>query len=186
MYERSQKIIGKKVGLLTVTEYAFTKKNRSYWKCRCTCGKEIIASISNLQSGLIRSCGCLRTLKFEAGISGLKKLYSDYKTAAKKESREFTLTLEQFKKITSEKCSYCGTEPCAISASEHTKKAEVVKHTAYKYNGIDRIDSSKGYIEGNVTPCCRWCNIIKRERTVEEFKQHINRIYSFLIKSQAS
>ena len=48
------------------------------------------------------------------------------------------------------------------------------------YNGLDRIDSSKGYELGNVVPCCMRCNSAKNNMTVEEFKEHIKRIYNHL------
>jgi Zn-finger protein len=43
-------------------------------------------------------------------------------------------------------------------------------------NGIDRLDSNRGYIEGNIVPCCGDCNFAKRSLTVEDFLQLIKRI----------
>jgi hypothetical protein len=114
------------------------------------------------------------------GEAGLIKLYLNYKKSARREHREFNLTIEEFKEITSNNCTYCGIEPLAISAIKRSKKFEVIAYTLYKYNGIDRIDSSEGYVQGNVAPCCKWCNRIKRERTVKDFKEHIDRIYKHL------
>lgn len=55
----------KKYGRLTVMEFAGTRifgdgQSKSVWKCMCECGNEIIASASNLKSGYVRSCGCLK------------------------------------------------------------------------------------------------------------------------------
>ena len=47
---------GKRFGRLLVLEYA--GKNR--WKCLCDCGNVVYPIGSNLRSGDIRSCGCLR------------------------------------------------------------------------------------------------------------------------------
>ena len=47
------------------------------------------------------------------------------------------------------------------------------------HSGIDRIDSSKGYVKGNVAACCRQCNFAKGSITVEKFKKHINKIYTY-------
>ena len=58
-------------------------------------------------------------------------------------------------------CIYCGNY-------KYSNKTKIRDHTFY-YNGIDRIDSSKGYIEGNVVSCCSSCNGIKMDRTLEEF-----------------
>jgi hypothetical protein len=114
----------------------------------------------------------------EPGECGLKSLFSKYKISSKKENRKFSLTLDEFKKITSGNCTYCGEKPNKVSASEHIRKLETKKYTSYLYNGIDRVNSNKGYISSNVVPCCHWCNTIKRERTVEELKNHVTRIYN--------
>lgn len=173
-------VIGKKYGKLTIIAYAYTKNKKKFWKCLCDCGKEPVINLNNIRQGLVRSCGCLRTHKYNPGESGLRILFSDYKTSARKEGRVFDLTLEDFKSITSKSCTYCGSKPFMISTSEHTKKPETKDYAAYKYNGIDRIDSNRGYEKDNIVPCCRWCNIIKRERTVEEFKIHVIKIYNHL------
>jgi hypothetical protein len=46
-------------------------------------------------------------------------------------------------------------------------------------NGLDRIDSSIGHVLENVVPCCFDCNIMKSNRTVDEFLAHIKKISSF-------
>lgn len=38
------------------------------------------------------------------------------------------------------------------------------------YQGIDRVDSDKGYVTGNVLPCCRICNCAKGTLTKTEFE----------------
>jgi len=173
-------LIGKKFGRFTIEKFAYRKNGKAYWKCKCDCGNEVIVVQGNLVTMSSRSCGCLRTHKYEPGEAGLKSLYSKYRISAKKENRAFNLTLDEFKKLTSGNCNYCGVEPEKIQCSMVSKKTEVKNHTAYAYNGIDRIDSTKGYEKNNVTTCCLWCNIIKRERTIEEFKEHIRRITNHL------
>lgn len=42
--------------------------------------------------------------------------------------------------------------------------------------GIDRLDSSKGYIDGNCVPCCHICNQMKNDLTVQDFLSHISKI----------
>ena len=42
--------------------------------------------------------------------------------------------------------------------------------------GIDRIDSSVGYIYSNCTPCCSECNFMKQSSSVEEFEKQIIKI----------
>ncbi|WP_434310037.1 AP2/ERF family transcription factor [Hominifimenecus sp. rT4P-3] len=60
--------IGQVFGRLTVIGYAGKKRKKTersavtitYWLCRCTCGKEIVAAQPGLQNGDTESCGCLQ------------------------------------------------------------------------------------------------------------------------------
>jgi hypothetical protein len=175
------KMVGKKFNKLTVKEYAYRKDNSFYWKCICDCGNETVASSNCLRFGKIKSCGCFLLTKHEPGFSGLKRIYLIYKQSAKQRNLTFNLTIDKFKKITSQNCSYCGIPPSEISDhSKNHKNGTVNDYTAYKFNGIDRIDSKKGYDEENVTPCCKRCNYVKHTSTVEELKNHVIKIYEHL------
>lgn len=65
-------LLGQRFGRLVVIEAAESKNNKTYWKCKCDCGKEYIGSTSSLRSGRLNSCGCLRAET--ARINGLKQL----------------------------------------------------------------------------------------------------------------
>lgn len=56
----------------------------------------------------------------------------------------------------------------------------------WKHNGIDRVDSSKGYTLDNCVPCCSKCNYAKHEMSVEEFKEYITNVYQKLILKGSS
>lgn len=60
--------VGKTYGKLTVIDFFGSKNNKLYWKCRCECGNETVASGIDLRSGSIKSCGCMRSFG-EAAIS---------------------------------------------------------------------------------------------------------------------
>lgn len=45
---------------------------------------------------------------------------------------------------------------------------------------VDRIDSNKGYIEGNVCICCAYVNKMKNDLNIEEFKLFITSLYKNL------
>lgn len=54
-------LVGAQFGRLTVIHRAarqFKSKN-AFWKCKCSCGQEIIVPSNNLRSGNSKSCGCL-------------------------------------------------------------------------------------------------------------------------------
>lgn len=52
---------GDKYGRLTVLERCGSKDNNAIFKCRCDCGKEIVAVGKNLRNGNKKSCGCLNS-----------------------------------------------------------------------------------------------------------------------------
>lgn len=50
-------VISKKFNKLTVISFAFVKKHRKYYNCKCDCGKMTTARISDLRNGHKKSCG---------------------------------------------------------------------------------------------------------------------------------
>lgn len=51
---------GKQYGNLTVIRQAETNSHDAYWECICTCGNKTIVRGTDLRSGRVKSCGCLR------------------------------------------------------------------------------------------------------------------------------
>jgi hypothetical protein len=84
--------------------------------------------------------------------------YEDYKRDAARKKRTFELTLEEFRAIISKPCAYCG------------------KIEELEYNGIDRVDNTKGYYLDNCASACKMCNLMKSDHTVTEFKNHCKTI----------
>jgi hypothetical protein len=86
--------------------------------------------------------------------------FAMYKRSARRKGRRFSLSKEQFAKLVTKKCHYCGDQ-------------ELDKNLV----GIDRIDSSIGYLPENCVPCCERCNKMKMETSFEEFLFRIYKIY---------
>ena len=100
----------------------------------------------------------------------MRQVIKMYKHGAKRRGLEYKLTEKQFKEITQQPCYYCGIIP--------SNKRDIEGYNgAYIYSGIDRVDNTKGYITGNVVPCCYQCNLSKGKLTLEEFKNWIKRVY---------
>ena len=109
--------------------------------------------------------------KLNSGIASMRKLIRDYKRHAKDRELEWSLTEEQVVELTKQDCYYCGVKPNNISKS-------AIYNGSYTYNGLDRVDNNKGYTIDNVVPCCKKCNTIKGNLTLQEFKELINKIYN--------
>lgn len=91
------------------------------------------------------------------------KTFEIYKYSAKKRNLEFSITIEQLTQIVKGKCYYCDFEP--------RKYADGIR------NGIDRLNSKKGYIESNVISCCSTCNMMKGKLSHDIFMDKIKTIY---------
>jgi hypothetical protein len=183
----AQDRIGKKFGRLTVIGFAYYKPRKNgnsrdaFWQCKCDCGNEKEVMNSNLLSGNVSSCGCVReeSLKklHEANIDDsatFRAVLKTYKWSAKQRGISFKLTEEKFKELTQGNCEYCGTQPSFI---KERNGRTAYKGKPYVYNGIDRVDNDKGYVSDNCVPCCRICNIAKGEMTVKEFLDWIKKVY---------
>ena len=73
-------LTNQKFNMLTVISLAYIKHHKSYWNCKCECGKEKIIYSSKLKNGTTKSCGCLkkqRTIErnYKHGLCGTR-LYS--------------------------------------------------------------------------------------------------------------
>lgn len=54
-------ITGKRFGRLVATERLYTDEHKhSVWLCLCDCGNTHVSSLTNLRSGRVLSCGCLK------------------------------------------------------------------------------------------------------------------------------
>ena len=85
-----------------------------------------------------------------------------YKKNAKKRNIDFNLTKEDFYFLTQQKCHYCG--------------------DMKEYNGIDRIDSNKGYELNNCVPCCEICNKMKLDYSYDFWIDHMKKVIKYVVK----
>lgn len=123
-----------------------------------------------------KKCGWKRIgfSKLKEG-SGLRSCWHLIKKSAAKREIIFDLSVDQVGRITSQDCYYCGLKPSAKTNNVNTKN----KINAYLHNGIDRLDSNKGYVIENCVPCCKYCNIAKSTMSVEMFLLFIERVFKF-------
>jgi dihydroxyacid dehydratase/phosphogluconate dehydratase len=97
------------------------------------------------------------------GVAAFNRMFWKYKDNAKKRARPFTLTKEEFRKLTRQKCHYCGRTATLIQC-----------------NGIDRVDNALGYSLNNCVACCKKCNYMKRVMLVNDFIKHAAQITKYM------
>jgi len=103
--------------------------------------------------------------------------YRSYKSSAKRRGLVFELTLGEFKDLASTPCYHCGTLACRVCRVSSYKRK---RNYRSKVNGVDRLDSSIGYVAENCVPCCTDCNRAKWEMTTDQFHAWVKRISNFL------
>lgn len=180
---------GQKFGMLTAIRRRPGFKRRSdgapitYYECLCECGKKKMICGTSLAAGITKSCGC-RQGKHEHlvgrlgyGESALNSKLKDYIAQAERRGLPFELSRRHAKRIMSDFCFYCGSPPLAL-----TKKAG--GYGEFAYNGIDRLNNEKGYIKGNVVPCCADCNWVKGRCSFGRFVAWVERAANHLRENQ--
>lgn len=68
---RSKDITGVRSGKLVAVEPIGEKRNGAMlWRCQCDCGGELITESYKISSGVVKSCGCERSLKKIKDLTG--------------------------------------------------------------------------------------------------------------------
>jgi hypothetical protein len=127
------------------------------YKCRiCNLNKNIIEFNKNGKYTRTQCKDCERNYRATRGkiySRGLKARWLSSIQRAKNRKIDFSLTFEEYIESISQPCFYC---------SDYFGKVEAGI-------GLDRVDSSEGYLKQNVVSCCKTCNIIKHDSlSVEE------------------
>jgi hypothetical protein len=118
--------------------------------------------VSNLKRNL--------TKEKEVRDTTLRELFKDYRKSAKKKNLDFFLSLNMFLTFVNSRCFYCDSD---FSNSKGYRQDLTIR---VWYNGIDRIDNSKGYIEGNIVTCCWKCNQWKKADSIDDFLSHVRKL----------
>lgn len=152
----------------------------SMWSCECKgCGNIFKSRSHNIKNriGCISCTASLKSARRHSKIDHygyINRLFRDYKKGAIRRNLDFELNFDDFYKLLIGDCHYCQSKPIEHKGG---KPYMVKTLPPLKRNGVDRLDSSIGYVEGNVVSCCTKCNYAKHEMTVEEFKRWIEKLY---------
>lgn len=159
---------------------------RRYVNARCKCGREKVICINNVRCGNSTCCGlspCRGTERDKDIEVGYRAILYVYKKHAKDRGFPFDLNYDYFKELTKGNCHYCGIEPIQVYQLKNPKTGKIRSGVPITYNGVDRVDSTKGYFNDNVVTCCKICNRAKSNLSLDDFKDWINRVYLKTIKT---
>lgn len=179
---------GHETGALTVLRYVGSTRNKGERKyiCRCTCGSEIEVRQSRIanQHGC-RSCSTRKAKEKYANpgpangnYKGTKDIPGEYFGNLRNRSRNYgtplELTINDLQALYEQqdgKCAYTG-ETIRVYSGHFSKKLRARNRAS-----LDRIDSSKGYVPGNVQWVLAEVNLMKNVLSQTDFLALVARIY---------
>ena len=149
------------------------RKSVGEWRCK-PCAMKVAG---------LKNRGRIASNRLPNAGGGFNSLFNVYAKRAREQNLAFNFSKELFSSMTKCVCHYCGSEPTAEKwANGDTGKRAGIP--PYIYNGIDRIDSNKGYEVGNILTCCKVCNYMKLDHSYDFFMGHIEKINAHMAVKQ--
>ena len=161
-------LVGQRFGYLEVVQMARTSKSKGgVWRaiCKClNCGNpDFDANVQNMIRGSVTSCGCRKDhhMKMRGSSSprytGYKEISGSYwgkvKKGALRRSIQFSISLEYAWKLFKEQDRRCYLSGLPLRFRTYKNRDQTAS--------LDRIDSSKGYIQGNIAWAHKDVNVMK-------------------------
>lgn len=167
----SSSLIGKRFRKLVVIDSAGKDNGTTYWVCKCDCGKIVIVRRGHLtEKNGTRSCGCSRRGKNSSHWTGYGDIsggfYHKIQEGAKKRGIKFAVGIKYLWKLFQEqegRCALSG-ESLEIPTDSMAWRSQS-KRTA----SLDRIDSTGGYVRGNVQWVHKDINMMKYKLSQDYF-----------------
>jgi hypothetical protein len=163
---------GDKVNYLKLIKTVYVKgngsKGRLSWVCECVCGREVIRRQDFLGSKRAKSCGCQSASLKNTGPKDKKwrgcgelsgQYFSYIRCGAKKRDIEFAITIDYAWELFENQGRRCTLTGLPLVFHSHRERLRGLQQTA----SLDRIDSTKGYVPGNVQWVHKDVNMMKKE-----------------------
>ncbi len=173
-----ENLVNQIFGKLTVIQYEgkkkFKNRKKHIWLCQCECGNTKIIEESGLKSGKSKSCGCVRKQVGNNSLNwkGYKDIsitfWNSIKNKATERNLEFNITVEYAWELFEKQNHQCSLSGLKLNFSKNSKDRGIAS--------LDRIDSTKGYIEGNVQWLHKHVNIMKLDHKQDYFLKLCNLI----------
>lgn len=139
----------------------------------CRCGKEAWCTKQELETGKRNRCdACGKIRRFGARVDDISiNFFHNYKRNAQSRNIDFNITIEYVADLFRKQEGKCALSGMSIEIAGTPWKGQT--------GSLDRIDSTKGYIEGNVQWLHKVVNEMKWDLKEVEFLTIVNRINKF-------
>lgn len=177
MNRRQTDLVGYQCGRLTVISKGYSAPSQLFWKCRCQCGNIRFYTRQQLMKGTLLSCGCFKSEckgnshKNWRGIGILPSSFvCKIKAHAKRRKIKFELNKEYLWSVFSNQKEMCALTGLKLTfPTSHNEMKRGVGNAS-----LDRIDSSKGYVEKNVQWVHKDINMMKQQLSTTRFVNMCN------------
>jgi hypothetical protein len=141
-------------------------KRPTWWECECDCGNTVLVNGSKLRKA--KSCGCYgETGNNSPNWTGYKdidgKYWKNIQAGAKSRGHVFEIDLAYVWDIYIKQNGRCALSGLPIQFAYKNG------HRQQRTASIDRIDSSKGYVKGNIQWLLLDINFMKQKFSSEHF-----------------
>lgn len=188
--------IGQEFGkLIVISErfYRYANSGKKIWsvKCECNCQtpkKIVTIDISDLCTERVKSCGCIHSDKMKTchGFGQQNAIwkspneisinfFNEKKKKAAKRKIEWNISIEYLYEIWKSQNGFCPLSNVKLTIHRYRKLGKNFRGTA----SIDRVDSSKGYIEGNIQFTHKIINKMKWEFNIPTFLYYCDLVTNF-------
>lgn len=157
--------------------------NRIFWQCQCDCGQTAEYREDYITNNKAQSCGCKHPRNNKGNQHSLWRgkgqLNGQYismiRCSAKKRDIEYNVTTEYLWDIFQKQDGKCALSGMPINFESYRNKQAGAIQTA----SLDRIDSSKGYIVGNLQWIHKDINLMKNHFHQQYFIEICKKIVDF-------
>lgn len=145
-------LTNQRFGRLIALKDIGTQFGKRLWRCKCDCGSYTNVVSSKLIENGVLSCGCKKhdKGKHRSSYRGCGDLsgyvWSGIRSSAQARNLSFDISIEYAWHLFCKQNGKCALSGESINLYDSRRETRSEQHTA----SLDRIDSSLGYIEGNV------------------------------------
>lgn len=196
-----EKYLNKKYNRLTIIQITdefepYTYNGKTTKKpiviCLCDCGVKKKFRLESVRGGSTKSCGCLRDETSKKNMRQAQALQfrrpprlGSAMIVYRNAYNDGDIDFDTFVHMSQQNCFWCGKEPsnlCNPYKYNYTNPqcyyTEERKNDGdFVYNGLDRIDNTRGHDLDNVVTSCKDCNVGRMARTTDDFLSWIARIH---------
>lgn len=158
--------VGDRSDHLTVTSIQKVA-GKAHAVCLCDCGNSITIRYESLRNA-INSCGCHPGANWKGCGNLSASYYGNLRKGARSRGLEFSVSIEHLWQLLEDQSHRCRLSGLPIHLGAITSD----RHTA----SVDRIDSRKGYVLGNVQWVHKDINFMKLRLSQEVFIEMCNRV----------